>query len=534
MSYKVFLVEDEIVTREGIRDNVDWRSAGFEFCGEASDGEVALPLIEASKPDVLITDIKMPFMDGLQLSRIIREHMPWIKIIILSGHDEFDYAKAAIKIGVAEYLLKPVASEDLIEVLQKVALSLDQESKERESLKHLQEQAKGSIIMLREKFLLRLVMGGVSSAEAIEQGQRLGLNIVSKYYLVLLVKIELCDSQNQLDYQEYQRVEQLVSTLAGNNPNILYTKKELEELVLILKGDDLDQLHQEGSFLVNLIQQEGQSKAICNLIVEMGQPQQRIGDIHRSFTEALVKAKNVAEYSRIKKSIGSFDQIEMLKMEHSALEDYLRFGRLQHIDDFIAAYLQPINDAALNIELVKNYRLVDIVLTVSQFVSDLGGKVEQVSPDINDHIERLLQDAPGVDQMNRELKNLIAGALSFRDGQTNHERSILIQEAKSFIKNNFSDPDLHMIRVAAKFNLSPSHFSTVFSQEIGATFRDYLNTLRIDRAKELLRTTNLKCSEIAYQCGYNDSHYFSTVFKKKTGFSPQQFRGKSHRQKELR
>jgi len=169
MSYKVFLVEDEIVTREGIRDNVDWKFAEFEFCGEASDGEVALPLIEASKPDLLITDIKMPFMDGLQLSKIIREHMPWIKIIILSGHDEFDYAKVAIKIGVTEYLLKPISSDDLIEVLKKVALSLDQESKERESLKDLKEQAEESLILLREKFLLRLVMGGEKVIHSILQ-----------------------------------------------------------------------------------------------------------------------------------------------------------------------------------------------------------------------------------------------------------------------------------------------------------------------------------------------------------------------------
>ena len=126
MSYKVFLVEDEIVAREGIRDNVDWAEAGFVFCGEAPDGEIALPMIEETRPDVLITDIKMPFMDGLQLSKIVREHMPWVKIIILSGHDEFEYARAAIKIGVMEYLLKPVSSGDIQDVLQLVAAALDE------------------------------------------------------------------------------------------------------------------------------------------------------------------------------------------------------------------------------------------------------------------------------------------------------------------------------------------------------------------------------------------------------------------------
>ena len=120
MLNKVFLVEDEIVTREGIRDNVDWISAGFEFSGEAPDGEVALPLIENIQPDVLITDIRMPFMDGLQLCKVVRERMPWVKIIILSGHNEFNYAQEAVKLGVTEYLLKPIGVKDLHDVLQKM------------------------------------------------------------------------------------------------------------------------------------------------------------------------------------------------------------------------------------------------------------------------------------------------------------------------------------------------------------------------------------------------------------------------------
>lgn len=129
MPYKVFFVEDEIVTREGIRDNVDWKANGFEFSGEATDGEMALPLLQTIQPDVLITDIKMPFMDGLQLSKIIRERMPWVKIVILSGHDEFEYAQQAIELGVTEYLLKPVTIQNLHHALQKIAAQLDREKK---------------------------------------------------------------------------------------------------------------------------------------------------------------------------------------------------------------------------------------------------------------------------------------------------------------------------------------------------------------------------------------------------------------------
>src|SRR5512136_1350040 len=151
MLYKVFFVEDEIVTREGIRDNVGWLAHGFEFSGEAPDGEMALPLLQTVKPDVLITDIRMPFMDGLQLSQIVQDRMPATKIIILSGHDEFEYAQKAIKLGVFEYLLKPVSVQDLHNVLRKVASELDRERDEQQALRTLRDQVEENRAALRER-----------------------------------------------------------------------------------------------------------------------------------------------------------------------------------------------------------------------------------------------------------------------------------------------------------------------------------------------------------------------------------------------
>ena len=114
---KVMFVDDEILIREHIRDYVDWDKEGFIYCGDASDGEMALPLIEKWKPDILITDIRMPFMDGIQLSKIVKQRLPNTKIVILSGHDEFEYARTALRIGVEEYLLKPIGPSDLILLL---------------------------------------------------------------------------------------------------------------------------------------------------------------------------------------------------------------------------------------------------------------------------------------------------------------------------------------------------------------------------------------------------------------------------------
>ena len=521
MPYRVFLVEDEIITREGIRDNVDWGAAGFEFCGEASDGEMALPLIEETRPDVLITDIKMPFMDGLQLCKIIREHMPWVKIIILSGHNEFEFAQSAVKLGVTEYLLKPVSAQDLHATLVGLAATLDQEKQEREELKSLQTKIEDNLVLSREKFLLKLVMGGVSSMEAIEQSQQFGLNIVARYYLVVLIRIELCENTQPFDYQEYRQVEQIVSQFAGNNLDVLLTKKDPEELVLLIKGDGLRQLVQEGEFLAGLIKIEVENQTSCNAIIEMGTPQNRLGDIHHSFAEALVKSKSYQK-SSVKNSINA-EQVEQSKLDHVAIGNYLKFGSLQEFDIFFANTLQAISEIAVQSKMMKQYLFIDIILTAIQFVSDLGGKIAQFEADIQE-IDELLNRLKDQNEIKAELRRIFSTAIAFRNRQMNPERTRIIQQAQAYLETNFSDPDLQMHKVAQKYNLSIGHFSTIFHQEVGETFRDYLGKLRINRAKELLRTTNLKVAEVAYQSGFSDSHYFSAVFKKKTNLTPRQFR----------
>jgi two-component system response regulator YesN len=522
MLYKVFLVEDEIVTREGIRDNVDWKAAGFEFCGEAPDGEIALPLIEATQPDLLITDIKMPFMDGLQLCKIIREHMPWVKIIILSGHDEFNYAQTAIKLGVAEYLLKPVSVKDLHQVLQRTVVKLDQERAERARLKQLREQLDDNLHLLREKFLLRLVLGGVSSAEAIEQSEQLGIDLIANYYLALLIKTELPESPQQVAYQEYQQVGSIIFGLVGANPDILLAQKDLEELVILMKGDNPEQLNQEAAFLAALIKQEVEGKMSCTLRTSLGGPQQRLGEIHHSYAEALVKAGS-NETAPIQDTVDQLESIEHTRLDQAALEHYLKSGSALDFDPFFEAYLQPIGAAAQRSRLLKQYIFLDILFTAAQFVSDLGGNANQVLPEIG-QVEMLVQEIKTLDQIKAEIREIITAVLSYRDRQVDHQQTQVFYQARDYIDQHYSDPELSLQQVAAQVNLSASHFSVVFSQAMGETYRDYLTSVRIERAKELLRTTDLMCAEIAYRCGYNDPHYFSHIFKKNTGVTPQKFR----------
>jgi two-component system, response regulator YesN len=512
--YKVFLVEDEIAAREGIRDNVDWRAAGFEFCGEAPDGEIALPLIEAAQPDVLITDIKMPFMDGLQLARIVREHLPWVKVVILSGYDEFGYAQAAVKLGVTEYLLKPISVPDLNAVLRKIKTVLDQEKSDREYLKLLRSQVEDNLILLREKFLLRLVLGGESSISAIEQSEQLGLEIIAKCYLVLLVKINFAAGAQPFDFAACQEIEKIIAGLVSANMDALLTRKDMEELVLILKGQDPGEVEEEAQFLADLIRKEVEGKTACSLTIAAGSPHQRLGDLHRSFAEALVKVQDARE---------DFENGELQKLDQPALMRFLESGRAGDFDSFFESYIRPLGETALRSRLLKYYIMVDIILTVAQFVSDLGGNVDQMVPEIH-HGDIVVATVRSLEQIKAETLRLITAAHVFRDNQVNNDRAVVIRQAKTYIHAHFTDPALSLNEVAAQVSFSPNHFSAVFSDESGETFRDYLIKTRVTQARKLLRTTGLKISEVAYQCGYNDPHYFSIIFRKHTGLTPQQFR----------
>ena len=521
MTYKVFFVEDEIVTREGIRDNVDWKANGFEYCGDASDGEMALPLLQTSRPDVLITDIKMPFMDGLQLCKIVRERMPWIKIIILSGHDEFDYAQKAIELGVTEYLLKPVTVKNIHHSLQKITTQLDRERKELKDLEELREQLEENRDTLRERLLLKLVAGAILSTDAIEQGQLLGLDLIARCYLVVILKAELDDRSEQFDYDEYRQVQEIVAGRVRNYPNIFLLNKDWEEQVLVMKGGTSEYLEEERDLLLGAIKQDVK-KTRYHLAIGAGTPKKRIADIYHSFVEALACIQNVTNVN-ISGADLAMEKAELLKIDKAAVENYLRSGVKNGIDEFFDGFIRPLGDSALASYLIKNYIVVDVIIAAARFVKEWGGDMDSVVPEINS-IETILVNIKTVENLKEQVCKILMSALEFRDSQTQFKHARLIQQAKNYIDQHYMEADLSLNDITTLINLSPSHFSTVFSQETNQTFRDYLTSVRIQKAKELLRTTSLKSSDISYQVGYNDPHYFSFVFKKNTGFSPSKFR----------
>jgi two-component system, response regulator YesN len=522
MLYKVFLVEDEIVTREGIRDNVDWNAHGFEFCGEAPDGEMALPAIHSTCPDVLITDIKMPFMDGLQLCKIVRQRWPSVKTIILSGHDEFEYAQQAIELGVTEYLLKPLGARDLHRALCRLAAQLDQEREERERLRRLREQVEENRTLLRERLLFKLLVGGVSPSDAIEQSLALGLDLAARGYLVAAIRVELQDHTKRLDYTEQQRVQRIVAGLVENNPDVFLLNKDQEELVLIMKGNTFEYIQEERDLLLEQIERQVKETP-CKLLIGRGAPIKRLADISQSFAEALASLQGAPSQKGDADNVA--DRAELIKVDRSAVEDYLKCGTLEDFDDFFDAFVQPLGDA-IKSYMVKTYIVMEIVLTTARFVGGLGGDVDQVVPGL-DQIEAVVAGLDSIGQIREYAQRILVGAVAYRDSQAAHQHAGMIQQARSYVDRHYMDPNISLNEVAAQVNHSPSHFSTVFSQEAGTTFKKYLTEVRIKKARELLRTTNARSYEIACQVGYTDPHYFSYVFRRNTGLTPTDFRAQT-------
>ena len=168
---KVFLTEDESIVREGLRDNIPWEEYGFTFAGEAADGEMALPLIRKIKPDILITDIKMPFMDGLEISRIVSRELPNTKIIIISGYDDFEYARQAIELHVDQYLLKPVTKVGMIRALEQTKRRIEDEQEQHSFLRRWGQESREYEHYSRRIFFEQLVDGSLTPSELRKQAK---------------------------------------------------------------------------------------------------------------------------------------------------------------------------------------------------------------------------------------------------------------------------------------------------------------------------------------------------------------------------
>ena len=525
--YSVFIVDDEPIVLEGIRSKIDWEGSGFTFAGEATDGEIALSMIHELKPDILVTDIKMPFMDGLQLSEAIKRTQPWIKIIILSGHDEFDYAKKAISIGIEDYLLKPFTPDELLASLNKTAAQIDKERKQLSDISKLKEELKSSETLIKKEFLNNLVHGSEDMNTVIQKSSELGLNLISRFYKVLISKID-SRTGNTNTQQEACSLLNSYSTAISEAVSFFHHSNLL---VCIFKGSTKTELDDNTFRAAETIAHIATKNEDCIVLTAIGKTVEHLSQLSISYEDAkkILQAGSTNKENRIISSEdlsdsenSSIDTILDFN-EGDPLVDKLKYAAKGDIQRIIEESMGLIKKNPDQFSVFASYLLVDLIFAVSKLVEKLGGDIKTLNPEI---LQRKFIDDAVSDEsrFTKTLEQVLNFALEYRDSKMTGKYADVILKAKHFIEQNYADQNTTLTTVAEEVCLSPNHFSTIFSQECKTTFIEYLTNVRLENAKRLMRETDMKGYDIAYECGFSDPHYFSYIFKKNTGLSPREYK----------
>ena len=530
---KVFLAEDEFIIREGIKNNIDWQAHGYEFCGEASDGELAFPLIQKTRPDILITDIKMPFVDGLALSRLVKKELPETEIIILSGYEEFDYAKEAIQIGVARYLLKPINGETLLREIDSVAEIILDKQKEKEIREKYQKEMEENSLRDQMDLFQHLVTGDCSMEELLSVADKLDLKIMAPWYSIVLLKIQ----SMKHDYEEYSGsivvVDERIAKLAEPE-HVLIFDRALEGRAFLFKADSEDELLAYQKEYLGDVKEVLSGYANLRYFGGIGTPVNRLREISASFEDAshafahrylvaescildsrLLMQEGDAENEDFRISAVNPEQIDRAKMQ-----EFLRTGDLDEVVYFVDEFFGKLDGGAMKSRIFRQYITMDAYFSIVDFLKGLGLQKDEIeAPDQDSSI--LQDEKSAMDYIVRIMEK----ALVLREKKASSRYEDVVSEVIHYIEDNYAQEELSLNLLASHVNFSPNHLSMIFSQQTGQTLIRYLTDYRMNRAKELLRCSSKKSSVISMEVGYKDPHYFSYLFKKTQGMTPTQYRG---------
>lgn len=528
---KVFLVEDEVIIRSGVKKSINWEQEGYEFVGEASDGELAYPMILKEKPDILITDIRMPFMDGLELSRLVKKELPDIKILILSGYDEFEYAKKAIKIGVTEYLLKPISAAKLTEVLNAVAETIRQENEEKNLLETYFAEMRENTERDKMRLFEKLLMGDLSMGEILEAGERFGMNLGASCYKIVLFKI-LANLENHVYAEQMvdacSSVEQAASMMEG----VYVFQRGVEGWAFLLTAQDEKSMEESAKILYQNLKQAMKNYTQLEYFGGIGSTVPRIRSLKQSFREAdrAFAARFVEEANQIisQKEFEKSQMEEGLKMQgvvqigksREMLQKFLSNGTREEVKAFSDAYISRIEEENIRSTMVRQYVVIDVCIVILSFCERISSanRLQEEA----EELQKMMQKIHSLSEIKKYVVRLLNEAIELRDAESGRRYSDLIAAAKKEIENHYMTEEISLNTVAISVGMSPSYFSSIFSKEAGKTFVEYLTEVRIEKAKEFLMCSSMKTSEIGYEVGYKDPHYFSYIFKKVQGCSPKE------------
>ena len=538
---KIFLAEDEVIVRETIKRMIPWENLGFELVGEAADGEMALPLLLRQKPDLLITDIKMPFMDGLTLAKVAKKEIPGLKVVILSGYDDFNYAKQAINIGVEDYLLKPITKNALIERLTEIRSRYEHEKTQKEYYEKFHREMQAYEKNSSRDFFEALVSGSMDMMEIYRRSEKLGLDIVAEAYNVLIFTMN-CEedfSGQREGYSEWEAESlDLLEKFFSENTSAMLVRCNIFSYGVLIKGQK-ETIGENTRSCVSEIQRIlDRKEQKRQWFVAAGEPVERLSQIQKSyysasraFSQRYLYDENILYYDEMasmeKKNVTEDDSTYLQKVDVNALnpailQKFLSNGLLEETENFVKDYFYAIGQEPLESLVFRNYVTLNVRFSVMSFLKEIGCDTRTLEQEDTEDV--LSESSKSLENAIAYAEKIISQAIALRDQNSGNKNRSILKTAVDFIDSHYTEEDMSLNKAANAANVSANHFSALFSQNMGQTFIEYLTNLRMNKAKEYLRCTSMRSSEIAGEIGYKDAHYFSYLFKKTQGMTPSDYR----------
>jgi two-component system response regulator YesN len=540
--YRLLIVDDEPTVRFGLRSYFNWSSYGIEVMGEADDGDVALEMVEEEQPDLILTDVRMPNMDGISMSQQISARYPQCKIIFVSGHDDADYLKSALKISAADYIFKPVNLQELSAVITRVIADLDAERAEKSQKEELLVKLNESMPLLREKFLLSLIGSGTPKLELRERIDFLGLDlpIHASYWVIVVSVDDLADiigGRSERDRQLlWYAVLNICQELIDSYLRGYAFEYQNGEFVAVLTADTDGEIVPDAAealfALAGDIQTNMDRWLKIGVTIGISDRVIALSDL----THAYKQAREATDHKWYlgKNRIITMDSMESLELDAVGINRYDHVHNGQLMSALKAADADKLREALdlIFADLNLNRRdglkyarnvCLQVVLAVGQLILELSVQ----SPEL-ESLESSLWEALFEKETLSEMRHLIESYLTavcerIREKRTG-KLANLVERVRAVIELNYADGGLTAAEIGKAVYLTPTYVSLLFKQETGQTINEYLTQVRVDKAKELLRDPQNKFYDICYAIGYTDPSYFTKLFKKATGVTPSVYR----------
>ncbi|WP_415639915.1 response regulator, partial [Paenibacillus lupini] len=532
---------DEPEVTEGLMMEIDWESCGFSEVKTAGNGKEAMELVEKMEPDVLITDISMPYMNGLELSDWVKKMYPITRVVILTGHDEFEYAKQAINLQVEAYVLKPFSGQQLTETVLEVKRRMDEERKMRNNIELLQEHYRTTLPIVREKFLSSLITRHQSIAAIREKADKYGMELEGEGYLVSIISVIHSDKP-----EEGEDPHHVVSSIKDLDLKLFSITNIASEIWM---RDKLGKvfIHQDQVVLFTvspdangeLVMETTQNalKEILQSIEKFLKLPIMIGvgtitqDI-RSLKYSYEAAESALDYRRIlgMNQIICIDDMEERVQEKLIFDEWkeqnlvrsIKLGTEQELSDVIDELFDNISRVQAPVHDFQHYLLemVTAIIKLSKMIDDGTDPIFAGGAGILNQYQKLNT----LNETKAWFTDLCGKVRSRIVSRRQSSYKHIVEEAIQYTKTHFGDQELSIAVVCAHLHISTGYFSSLFKKEVKLTYGAYLLQLRMEAAKEYLRTTEMKTFEIADKVGFADPNYFSLCFKKYEGVSAKEYR----------